>query len=280
MLSAALLAGIAVATAVLLCLRQLHVAGLWWASMAGARTEADLARLFVFIPARQLLVITLVFTTCILGLGALAGLPLLALCLLALPTLAVPRLLLRVLEHRWRRRLVSQLPDALGLWAGLLKAGQGAQQALAQVAQRQPAPLGQELRFILGQVRMGVPIDEGFAALRERVDAPDLRLLSTLLAAQRELGGNLAESLARLADLLRARLVMEARIHSLTAQGRLQGVVVGVLPLLLMLVLYFMEPEAMKVLHTTWQGWIALGMIALLETSGFVMIRRIVRIEI
>jgi tight adherence protein B len=60
----------------------------------------------------------------------------------------------------------------------------------------------------------------------------------------------------------------------------MQGVVVGVLPLLLMAVLYVMETEAMQVLHTTWQGWIALGVIGLLELTGFVLIRRIVKIEI
>src|SRR5690606_12949509 len=121
-------------------------------------------------------------------------------------------------------------------------------------ARRQPAPLGQELGFILGQARMGMTLEVAFDSLRERADLADLRLLSTLLAAHRDLGGNLAESLQRLADLLRGRLLMEARIASLTSQGRLQGVVVGLLPLLLGVVLYVMEPEAMRVLHTTWQG--------------------------
>jgi tight adherence protein B len=73
---------------------------------------------------------------------------------------------------------------------------------------------------------------------------------------------------------------MEARIASLTAQGRMQGVVVGVLPLLLLAVLYVMEREAMQVLHTTWQGWAALAAICFLELVGFVLIRRIVRIDI
>jgi tight adherence protein B len=60
----------------------------------------------------------------------------------------------------------------------------------------------------------------------------------------------------------------------------MQGVVVGVLPLLLLAVLYVMEREAMQVLHTTWQGWAALAAIAMLEVLGFFLIRRIVRIEV
>ena len=127
---------------------------------------------------------------------------------------------------------------------------------------------------------MGMSLADAFRTFHERAEVADLRLLSTLLATQRELGGNLAESLQRLAELVRGRLLMEGRIASLTAQGRVQGVVVGVLPLLLIVALYVMEPDAMQVLHTTWQGWLALAVIGLLELAGFLMIRRIVRIEI
>jgi tight adherence protein B len=100
------------------------------------------------------------------------------------------------------------------------------------------------------------------------------------LQANRDLGGNLAESLHRLAELLRGRLLMEARIDSLTAQGRLQGVVVGALPLLLLAVLYAMESDTMQVLHTTVQGWATLMVMVALELTGFLLIRRIVRIDV
>ncbi len=134
--------------------------------------------------------------------------------------------------------------------------------------------------MVLAQLRLGAGMDVAFQGLHERADLADLRLLSTLLHANRELGGNLAESLQRLAELLRGRLLMEARIQSLTAQGRLQGLVVGALPLLLMLALYAMEGDTMRVLHTTVQGWAALVVIAALEFTGFLLIRRIVRIDV
>lgn len=280
MLSAALAGSVSLMALTLVLLRGVRAGGHWWTIHSGQRTEAELASLFVFVPARRLLGVTLALAALVALILGLAGAPPVLIAGLAILILAVPRMVVRILTARWKRRLVQQLPDALALWAGLLRAGQGAQQALLQVAQRQQAPLGHELRLILSQVRMGVSLDAAFAALRERVDVPDLRLLATLLATQRELGGNLAESLLRVADLLRGRLVMEARIASLTAQGRMQGAVVGVLPLLLMAVLYGMEREAMQVLHTTWQGWLALAAIGVLELTGFLMIRRIVRIEI
>jgi tight adherence protein B len=148
------------------------------------------------------------------------------------------------------------------------------------VASRQAPPLGDELRVVLSQLRLGAGMDTAFEGLRERSDLADLRLLATLLRANRELGGNLAESLQKLAELLRGRLVMEARIQSLTAQGRMQGVVVGALPLLLLAVLYVMEADTMRVLHTTMQGWVALGVIVVLEVIGYLLIRRIVRIDV
>jgi tight adherence protein B len=271
LIALALLA-IAAGALALVAVVKLRAAGAWWAGLAGQRTEAELASLFVFIPARRLLAVTLVSATMVAAVSMLCRAPLPLTLVLAVLALALPRLASRWLRARWRR--------PLSLWAGLLRAGQGTSHALAQVAGRQPAPLGQELRFILGQVRMGVPVEAGFAALRERAGLADLRLLSTLLATHRDLGGNLAESLQRLAELLRSRLLMEARIDSLTSQGRMQGVVVGLLPLLLLAVLYVMEREAMQVLHTTWQGWAALALIAALEVAGFAMIRRIVRIDV
>jgi tight adherence protein B len=275
-----LLLSLGCAAAAFVLLSQLRRATTWWAGLAGHRTESDLANIFIFIPASRLLMLSILLAALGAVMASALRWPAPAIAAIILVALAMPRAAARWLRLRWQHRLAQQLPDALSSWAGLLRAGQSSQHALGQVAQRQAAPLGSELRLVLGQLRMGVPVEDAFSALRERAGVADLRLLSTLLSTQRELGGNLAESLQRLADLLRGRLLMEARIASLTAQGRLQGVVVGVLPLLLLAVLYVMERDAMQVLHTTWQGWMALAAIAVLELLGFLLIRRIVSIEV
>jgi tight adherence protein B len=191
-----------------------------------------------------------------------------------------PRIIVIALRRGRTRRLTAQLPDALSLWAGLLRSGQGVTAALSQVAARQPEPLGAELRLVLAEHRLGLTLGAAIGALRDRVGVPDLRMLMTLLQVQRELGGNLAEALDRLATTLRARLAMEARIRSLTSQGRLQGLVVGALPLLLAGVLSFMEPAAMHAMVSTPAGWAAMAVVAALEVAGFVMIRRIVNIDV
>ena len=280
MLSPGLLIAVAAAIVVWLVGRSLAGAARWGAGELGHRTESELAQMFVFIPAARLLVLTAVIAVVSVAAALLLQLPMVLLPLILAVALAAPRLLVLWLRHRWRCDLARQLPDALSLWAGLLRAGQGASQALTQVASRQRAPLGDELRMVLAQLRLSAGLDVAFQGLWERSQLADLRLLSTLLQANRELGGNLAEPLGRLAELLRSRLVMQARIQSLTAQGKLQGIVVGALPLLLMAVLYVMEGDTMRALHTTPQGWAALAVIAVLELSGFLLIRRIVRIDV
>jgi tight adherence protein B len=185
-----------------------------------------------------------------------------------------------MLRTRRRARIAAQLPDALSLWAGLLRSGQGLSQSLGQVAARQAPPLRDDLSMLLRQHRVGVPIERAVEEWRARVGIADLGMVSTLLRVTKDLGGNLAESLSRLSDVMRSRMVMEARIRALTSQGKLQGLIVGLLPLLLLVVLGFMEPEAMRKLYQTRIGWAALGAMLALEATGFVLIRRIVSIEV
>jgi len=246
---------------------------------AGRDAEAELAGLFLFVSARRLLTGTALAMLVCIAFGLLVGLPLAAI-FLACGLLAVaPRTATALLGRKRRRRLVEQLPDALQLWAGLLRSGLGLSAALLQLGSRQPGPLGEELRLVLGESRLGVPLDRAVWALCDRTGCADLRMLSTLLHTHRELGGNLAEALERLSVTLRSRLAMEARIRSLTAQGRMQGTVVGLLPLFLALVLTFMEPEAMHALFSTRAGAACIAVIVALEVSGFLLIRRIVRID-
>jgi len=262
------------------CGRMLHAIE-WRAWKAlGETTESDLASLYIFVSVRQLRLLTgaLLLATVALAMALQVTWQLWA---FALPFSAIlPRLALHWLRKRRRARIVAQLPDALAQWSGLLLAGHGLAHALGQVTARQASPLRDDLGMIMRQHRVGMPIEQAIEDWRVRVNIVDLAMVSTLLRTTRELGGNLAESMARLAEVVRSRLVMEARIRALTSQGKLQGVIVGLLPLLLIAVLGLMEPEAMSKLYQTHAGWAALASIMALEVTGFVLIRRIVSIEV
>jgi tight adherence protein B len=247
---------------------------------SGRNAESDLASLFIFVSARKLMLVASLFLAATAAAGLLSGMVWPAWLVLAGVGAALPRLLVRALRARRRVLVAAQLPDALALWAGLLRSGQGLSQSLGQVAARQAPPLRDDLGMLLRQYRVGMPLERAVEEWRMRAGIHDLGMLSTLLRATRELGGNVAESLSRLAEVMRNRMVMEARIRALTSQGKLQGLIVGLLPVLLLIVLGFMEPEAMRKLYQTHQGWAAMGSIVALEATGFVLIRRIVSIEV
>lgn len=244
------------------------------------QAQSELAGLFIFVDARQLQAITALMMAVVALVVLATGVPLLAGLMFMAAGAALPGILVRVLRARRRAKIAIQLPDALAMWAGLLRSGQGVSQALGQVTARQAQPLREDLGMLLRQHRVGVPIEKAVREWSARVNLPDLGMLSTLLHATRELGGNLAESLSRLADIMRKRMVMEARVRALTSQGKLQGLIVGLLPVLLMAVLGAMEPEAMRKLYQTYAGWAVLAAILALEATGFVFIRRIVNIEV
>jgi tight adherence protein B len=200
--------------------------------------------------------------------------------IVAVIVMAGPQGMLRVLRKRRLHKLARQMPDGLASLAGALRAGLSLPQALAGLAEQQPAPFCQEFELVVRKQRLGMPLDQALAELEARVPGNEVSMFVTAVRIARELGGNLSESLERLADTLRRKLTMEDKIVALTSQGKIQGWIVGLLPIFLAGVLLFMEPEAMKPLFTTTIGYFVLGAIAVLELIGFVVIRKIVSIEV
>jgi tight adherence protein B len=185
-----------------------------------------------------------------------------------------------LLRQRRLRRFEEQLPDALLMLSAGIRAGAGLSAAIGQTAQEAQAPLSQEFQLMLREQRLGVSIDQSLAHLNQRIPTPSTTLVVSAMRIAQETGGGLAETLERAAHTLRTRLQMEGKIGALTAQGKLQAWVVGLLPVLLLAVLDQMEPQAMALLWHTPVGWAVLGAIAFLEGMGIYLIRRIVAIDV
>jgi tight adherence protein B len=192
----------------------------------------------------------------------------------------MPNLLLLRLARRRRLRFSAQLPDALMLVAGSIRSGASLPLALRQMSLEAPAPCGQEFDLMLREQHLGVTLDQALESLERRMGGDDLRLFTAAVRIAGDSGGNLAETLERLADTIRRKLTLEGKIQSLTAQGRLQGWIMSLLPLAVAAALFAIEPEAMEPLVATWQGWIVCAVIAVLELTGLVFIRRIMDIDI
>ena len=193
---------------------------------------------------------------------------------------ALPSLLIRHLGAQRRKLFARQLPDAMMLIAGAVRAGASMTLALRQMASELPAPGGQEFELMLRELRLGVTLDDALLNLERRMGCDDLRLFGAAVRIANESGGNLAETLERLADTIRKKMALEDKIMALTAQGRMQGWVMVLLPLGVGAALFAIEPTAMAPLLHSWQGWIVCSVVAVLEIVGLLFIRRIMAIDI
>ncbi|HXZ06529.1 MAG TPA: type II secretion system F family protein [Paraburkholderia sp.] len=180
-------------------------------------------------------------------------------------------------------RLVSiekQLPDALLMMAGALRAGASFPIALESVARESLPPVSEEFDLLMRELRLGIDLEVAMRNVEKRIPIRDFMMVTAAITIAREVGGNLAEALESVARTLREKLQMEGKIRALTSQGHMQGIVMTCLPLLLMVVLRFIEPVAMAPLFSEPVGWATLGVIATMEFLGYQSISKITRIDV
>lgn len=195
-------------------------------------------------------------------------------------SLVAPYMLLSIFYKRRLKAIEKQLPDALIMLSASLRAGASFTSALETLIQESTPPISQEFSLLLREVRIGVDMDTALDHMEQRIPLEDFRLFLSAIRISREVGGNLADTLDKIASTLRSKLVMEGKINSLTAQGRLQGIVMSLLPLALIAVLMKLEPVAMGMLFTTKLGWLTLLVIIVMQVLGFFAIRKITEIDI
>ena len=251
-----------------------------WRERFTRETGFHLRELFLFVDPARLYVLNLALT--LLGAGAawlLTGSMLVALAVAVVLVLS-PSLVLRWLRARRIEQVEQQLPDALQMLAGTARAGLSLPAAIRQVSTELAPPLQQELLLVQHEQRLGVSLDDALENLAWRIPAQPVKLMVSAMRIANETGGGLAETLERTATTLRSQHAMELKIRALTAQGKLQAWVVGLLPVFLLWVLHRMEPEAMAQLWTTQLGWGVLAAVIVMEFIGVLLIRRIVAIDI
>ena len=244
------------------------------------RARFQVQEFFVFIDPSRLFIANVA----IMALGGLVAWQVSGHALLALPAIAMlafmPRIAYGMMRTRRRSKFESQLPDALMMLCGGLRAGIGFSSAIQQLVAEAQAPLAQEFSLVLREMRLGVTLEQSLANLSRRMPTQSTTLVVSAMRIASETGGGLAETLERTAQTIRSRLQMEGKIGALTAQGKLQAWVVGLLPVVLMLILDRMEPEAMAMMWHTRMGWATLAIIAFLEVMGVYVIRKIVAIDV
>jgi tight adherence protein B len=192
----------------------------------------------------------------------------------------LPKLAVNWLKKRRFETFEKQLPDALLMVSGAMRAGASLTVAMESMVKEQKPPLAQEFDLLLREQRVGVDFDTALKNMEKRLPIQDFIMVVSGMRISREVGGNLADILETLADTLRMKHQMEGKIKALTAQGKMQGLVMTCLPLFLMFILTHMEPEAMAPLYNTFVGWGTLAVIAVMEVVGYIAIQKIVTIDV
>ena len=194
--------------------------------------------------------------------------------------MSVPILWLKHKRTARLKRFEEQFPDALDLMSRALRAGHAFQTSMGMVAEELPAPVGIEFKKAFEQQNFGLPLRDVLDQLAERVTLLDVKFFVTAVTIQRETGGNLAEILDNLAHVVRERfkILRQVRVH--TAHGRFTGYVLLSLPAALGIALTFINPEHMKLLYTEKMGQMMIVVAIIMQTIGYVWIRKIIKIEV
>ena len=188
----------------------------------------------------------------------------------------------------WFRRKVAQRKDLfnsqiLELTTGLangMRAGQAFPAALESVSGRVQWPMKEELATVLREYRLGSDLPEALDRLNKRIPSEDLTLLIGSIRLTTQAGGSLAEVLDRMVEMIRGRREFQDKLKAMTAQGKFEAIAMSLAPLFVFVLLFLIDRPLMVPLVTTTPGWITVAADVTLVTIGFLIIRKIVTIEV
>jgi len=191
----------------------------------------------------------------------------------------LPLLYIRFRRQRRLKQFTDQLPFVLDLLKSLLEAGHSLLRGLQVVVKEFEPPISAEFATVLEQTTLGLPLARALQEMAGRVPQEDLRLLVVAVKVQSDVGSSLAQIIGRLSELMRTRQRLRAQIKALTAQSRMSGIIVGLLPAFVLLAFSVVQPGYARALFTDPTGISMLETAVVLDLLALVTIRRLVRVR-
>lgn len=218
------------------------------------------------------------------GVGVVAGIiaqappPMYPVCFLA--TGFLPLMWLSFRRKSRLSRFGKQLPDALELVARALRSGHSLASGLQVVVQEMPDPVSREFGIAYEEQNLGIPIEQALKNVFRRVPNLDFKFFATAVAIQRQSGGDLAEILDKIGHIIRERFRIMGQVQALTGEGRISGIVLMALPIVLFFVMYYLNPEYMMLLFTEELGRKMIAGAVVMQILGAICIKKIIEIKI
>lgn len=179
-----------------------------------------------------------------------------------------------------RRKFSEQLPDNLQVVASAMRSGQTFVGALKAVLEDAPEPSKRELRRAVMDEQIGIPLADALAGVTERMRSEDFQHVAVVAALQRETGGNTAEVIDLVAETVRERIEIRRMVRGLTAQGRLSGAILSMLPVGMLIFISMINPSYVHPLFHSTPGLIALGIALTLVVLGGLVMKKIIEIKV
>ena len=188
--------------------------------------------------------------------------------------------LARWLDQRRRDKFNEQLPEALATMSNALRAGFSISQAFDSVVAQGEKPMCEEFAILQQQLKIGMSFEDALESMSGRVGSDDLTLVTTASLISRRTGGNVTEIFDKISETIRGRMRIERKVKTMTAQGRMQGIIVSVMPLFLGIVMTIMKPKLMLPFLCSLQGVASIVAVIALITVGWLIIRKIIKIDV
>ncbi len=191
----------------------------------------------------------------------------------------VPYMVLSFIAQQRTKAFEKLFGDALYLMANTLKSGFSFRQALQIIATEMPSPICDEFELLNQEINWGLPVNEAMSNLAKRMPNDHVNLFVTAITIQSEVGGSLSEILGKIAEAIRTKDELRGEVKVLTAQGKASGLIVGLMPFLISMMVFFVNPSYIMKLFTTTIGLIMVGVALVMEAIGVFAIKVMVNIE-
>jgi tight adherence protein B len=188
---------------------------------------------------------------------------------------AVPVYVFRFRKNRRQKKLDRQIPTLLDLLSSGMRAGFSLLQAMQHAGSQMAAPLGPTLSLVVAEMTVGLEPETALRRWVARTGSMDLEMAVAAILIQREVGGNLAELLDNISSIMRDRQEAEMEMKSLTAQGRMEGLVISLLPIVIAIALFLMSPDYMRPLFETQTGHRLLIASVVMGAIGILIVRKL-----
>jgi len=243
-------------------------------------TSQTLKNMFIFIDPKKLFLFNIINTIIFILVGFLISNSPFVITGLGIFGYILPKIIIYLVHKKRVNDFQNQFIDGLTILTNSLKSGRNLIQSIETLEKELNPPISQEFGLVLNENRLGVPIEDALINMTNRINSDDLKLMVISVNIVLGQGGNLTTIFNTISLLIKERTKIEGKTKALTSQGKMQALVVGLLPFILGVVMYFVDPISMNIMFTETRGIIALCAIIVLQIFGYIFVKKVSTIEV